>query len=133
MRSLAARVGWRGIEGLTVAMIRIDALWLCSQPQDMRAGADRLLTVVVNTLGEARAHHGYLFANARASRLKLLVHDGFGVWCATRRLHAGRFIWCTPSPGADSPALQLSAQQFEALALGLPWQRLGELSTIRRC
>lgn len=22
-------------------MIRIDALWLCTQPQDMRAGADR--------------------------------------------------------------------------------------------
>jgi transposase len=74
-------------------MIRIDALWLCSQPQDMRAGADRLLTVVVNTLGEAHAHHGYLFANARASRLKLLVHDGFGVWCATWRMHAGRFVW----------------------------------------
>jgi hypothetical protein len=29
--------------------------------------------------------------------------------------------------------VKLSAQQFEALALGLPWQRLGELSTIRRC
>ena len=64
----------------------------------MRVGADRLLTVVVNTLGEARAHHGYLFANARASRLKLLVHDGFGVWCATRRLHAGRFVWHTREP-----------------------------------
>jgi transposase len=114
-------------------MIRIDALWLCSQPQDMRAGADRLLTVVVNTLGEARAHHGYLFANARASRLKLLVHDGFGVWCATRRLHAGRFIWHIPEAGSTAPALQLSTQQFEALALGLPWQRLGELATIRRC
>ena len=37
-------------------MIRIDALWLCAQPVDMRAGADRLLTVVVNTLGEAHAH-----------------------------------------------------------------------------
>jgi transposase len=82
MRRLAARAGHSRVEGLTNAMIRIDALWLCSQPQDMRAGADRLLTVVVNTLGEARAHHGYLFANARASRLKLLVHDGFGVWCA---------------------------------------------------
>jgi transposase len=114
-------------------MIRIDALWLCSQPQDMRAGADRLLAVIVNTLGEAHAHHGYLFANARASRLKLLVHDGFGVWCATRRLHAGRFVWCAREPGAAAPVLQLSAQQFEALALGLPWQRLGELSTIRRC
>lgn len=114
-------------------MIRIDALWLCSQPQDMRAGADRLLAVVVNTFGEARAYHGYLFANARASRLKLLVHDGFGVWCSTRRLHAGRFVWCAREPGSAAPALQLSAQQFEALALGLPWQRLGELSTIRRC
>jgi transposase len=114
-------------------MIRIDALWLCSQPQDMRAGADRLLAVVVNTLGEACAHHGYLFANARASRIKLLVHDGFGVWCATRRLHAGRFIWHTREPGSAAPAVQLSAQQFEALALGLPWQRLGELSSIRRC
>jgi hypothetical protein len=60
------------------------------------------------------------------------VHDGFGVWCATRRLHAGRFIWCTREPGS-APALQLSAQQFEALALWLPWQRLGELSTIRHC
>ena len=117
-------------------MIRIDALWLCSRPQDMRAGADRLLTVVVNTLGEALAHHGYLFANARASRIKLLVHDGFGVWCATRRLHTGRFVWHTPeagSAGSASPALRLSTQQFEALALGLPWQRLGELATIRRC
>ncbi|MDE2367385.1 MAG: IS66 family insertion sequence element accessory protein TnpB [Burkholderiales bacterium] len=114
-------------------MIRIDALWLCSQPQDMRAGADRLLTVVVNTLGEARAHHGYLFANARASRLKLLVHDGFGVWCATRRLHAGRFVWHAAEAGSSAPALQLSTQQFEALTLGLPWQRLGELATIRRC
>lgn len=114
-------------------MIRIDALWLCARPVDMRAGADRLLTVVVNTLGEAHAHHGYLFANARASRLKLLVHDGFGVWCATRRLHTGRFVWHTPQAGAASHALQLSTQQFEALTLGLPWQRLGELATIRRC
>ncbi|MEJ8852512.1 hypothetical protein [Variovorax rhizosphaerae] len=36
-------------------MIRIDALWLCTQPQDMRAGADRLLAVVVNTVGQAQA------------------------------------------------------------------------------
>jgi len=83
----------------------------------MRAGADRLLRVVVNTLGEAHAHHGYLFANARASRLKLPVHDGFGVWCATRRMHAGRFVWHTPEAGSATPALQLSTQQSEALTL----------------
>ena len=108
-------------------MIRIDALWLCTQPQDMRCGAERLLAVVVNTVGCAQAHHGWLFANARATRIKLLVHDGCGVWCATRRLHAGRFVWHTPVAGAAgsaSPALQLSTQQFEALALGLPWLRI---------
>ena len=111
-------------------MIRIDTLWLYSQPQDMRAGADRLLSIVVNTVGAAHAHHGYLFANQRASRIKLLVHDGFGVWCATRRLHSGSFAW-TSAP-AGTAALQLTAQQFEALVVGLPWQRLPELQVICR-
>ena len=110
-------------------MIRIDTLWLCTQPQDMRAGADRLLNVVVNTVGQARAHHGYLFANARATRIKLLVHDGFGVWCATRRLNQGRFCW--PAPGtAAQPAL--TREQFQALVVGLPWQRLQQLQAITR-
>lgn len=59
-------------------MIRIDAVWLAVDPVDMSAGADRLLVRVVQVFGAARAHHGYLFANARASRIKLLVHDGFG-------------------------------------------------------
>jgi transposase len=112
-------------------MIRIDSLWLCAQPQDMRAGAERLLAVVVNTLGQARAHHGYLFANARATRVKLLVPDGFGIWCAARRLHAGRFVWLPAS--ADTPvALELSRTQFDALVLGLPWQRLPQLEMITR-
>jgi transposase len=115
-------------------VIRIDTLWLCTQPQDMRCGADRLLNVVINTVGQARAHHGYLFANALATRIKLLVHDGFGVWCATRRLHAGRFVWLDHGATAGSavPALQLTAQQFDALALGLPWQRLDEFGVISR-
>jgi transposase len=113
-------------------MIRIDALWLCTQPQDMRAGAERLLTTVVNTVGSAQAHHGYLFANARATRLKLLVHDGFGVWCATRRLHRGSFVWARRTEADGVVTLQLTAEQFEALTLGLPWQRLPELKVISR-
>lgn len=110
-------------------MIRIDALWLCCQPQDMRAGADRLLAAVVNSLGEARAHHGYLFANARGTRVKLVVHDGFGVWCATRRLNQGRFAW--PNAGVQ-PLPALTREQFEALVLGLPWQRLEQMRVITR-
>lgn len=112
-------------------MLRIDALWLCAQPVDMRAGAERLLAAVVTTLGEARAHHGYLFANARATRVKLLVHDGFGIWCAARRLHAGRFAWVRADI-AGPTALQLTREQFDALVIGLPWQRLPETELITR-
>ncbi len=74
-------------------MIPIDAMWLVVDAVDMRAGADRLLARVVEVFGAARAHHGYLFANARRTRVKLVVHDGFGVWCAARRLNQGRFVW----------------------------------------
>ena len=110
-------------------MIRIDTLWLSVEPTDMRSGAERLLARVVQVFGQATAHHGYLFANARASRLKLLVHDGFGVWCAARRLNAGHFAW--PREAASMP-LSLTQTQFDALIVGLPWQRLPEMSVITR-
>lgn len=108
-------------------MIRIDVMWLAAEPVDMRAGADRLIARVVEVFGAAHAHHGYLFANARGTRVKLVLHDGFGVWCAARRLNQGRFVW----PDATTGALpQLTPAQFDALVLGLPWQRLTQLQTL---
>ena len=38
-------------------MIRVDALWLATQPVDMRAGSERLLARVVQVFGAAQAHH----------------------------------------------------------------------------
>ena len=110
-------------------MIRIDAVWMAVDPVDMRAGADRLLARVVQVFGAARAHHGYLFANAGASRIKLLVHDGFGVWCAARRLNVGGFVWPRRTDAGAAP-LTLSCEQFDALVLGLPWQRLEQMKVI---
>jgi hypothetical protein len=47
---------------------------------DMRAGTETALARVVRVFGEARAHHAYLFANRRATRIKLLVTcPGFSV------------------------------------------------------
>ena len=112
-------------------MIRIDSLWLAVQPTDMRSGVERLLASVVQVFGSARAHHGYVFANARATRIKLLVHDGFGVWCAARRLNAGRFVWPREVGNATTP-MTLTQAQFDALVLGLPWQRLEQLHNITR-
>ena len=113
-------------------MIRIDAVWLAVEPVDMRAGADGLLARVVQAFGAARSHHGYLFANARATRIKLLVHDGFGVWCAARRLNQGRFVWPPRQDAATTSPLTLTQAQFDALVLGLPWQRLEHMQVITR-
>ena len=112
-------------------MIRIDSLWLAVEPMDMRAGAERLLASVVQVFGSAQVHHGYLFANARATRIKLLVHDGFGVWCAARRLNVGRFVWPREVSAAAAP-IALTQAQFDALVLGLPWQRLAQMQVITR-
>jgi transposase len=108
-------------------MIRIDAVWLATEPVDMRAGPDRLLALVVAVFGAAQAHHGYLFANARGTRLKLLVNDGFGIWCAARRLHEGRFIWAALT---TDRGVALTRLQFDALIVGLPWSRLEEMQSI---
>ena len=108
-------------------MIRVDALWLACEPFDMRAGTETALRRVVAVFGEARPHHAYLFSNRRATRMKMLVHDGIGVWLAARRLNRGGFVW--PQDRGDT--LTLSREQFDALVLGLPWQRLGEAGVIR--
>lgn len=74
-------------------MIRVDAVWMAVEPLDMRAGTEAALAKVVAVFGAARPHHAYLFANRRANRMKVLVHDGIGVWLAARRLNAGKFAW----------------------------------------
>lgn len=106
-------------------MIRIEAVWLCTTPMDMRAGSDTALARVVQVFGAARPHHAYVFANKRSTRLKVLVHDGIGVWLAARKLHQGRFIW---SDGAQQQSL--TREQLDALVLGLPWQRVGPAGVI---
>ena len=109
-------------------MIRIDAVWMAVEPLDMRAGVNTALGRVVKVFGEARAHHAYLFANRRANRMKVLVHDGIGIWLCARRLHQGSFCW---SPIGAGSTLSLSTEQLRALVIGLPWYRLAENATIR--
>jgi transposase len=116
-------------------MIKIEAVWLAVAPLDMRAGTEAALARVVSVFGAARPHHAYLFANRRANRMKVLVHDGISVWLAARRLHSGKFVWPgpvgAPSWPLDSGAtLTLTRAQLDALVLGLPWQRLGEAGVI---
>ena len=105
-------------------MIRIDAVWLALGASDLRGGIDALLGRVVHGFASgAQAHHAYVFANRRADRLKILVYDGTGLWLCTRRLQDGGFAW----PREASGTLGLTREEFDWLAAGLPWQRLGAL------
>jgi transposase len=109
-------------------VIRIDAVWLAVEPLDMRAGTESALARVVRVFGEARAHHAYLFANRRANRIKMLVHDGIGIWLCARRLHQGRFIWTRSGSGLR---LAITHDQLQALVIGLPWCRMDANASIR--
>ena len=66
------------------AMIRMNEVWLATEPLDMRAGPDTALARVVQVFGSARPHCAYLFANKRGNRMKVLIHDGLGIWLCAR-------------------------------------------------
>ena len=83
---------------------------------------------VVKVFGAAHPHHAYLFTNSRGNRMKVLVHDGFGIWLASRRLNAGKFNWGVHHNG---DAVSLTHEQLDALVLGLSWQKLGSNAVIK--
>ena len=107
-------------------MIRVDALWLSVEPLDMRAGMETILARVVQVFGAAMPHQADLFANRRGNRMKVLVHDGHGIWLAHRRLNQGRFHW-----RAGVGTVELNRAQFDALILGLPWEPLANGGVIQ--
>ena len=90
-------------------MIRIDAIWLATEPMDMRAGTETALARVIAVFGAAQPHCAYLSANRRTTRIKVLVHDGLGVWLATRRLTQGKFHWPSSLHGAQ---MKFSSEQL---------------------
>lgn len=83
---------------------------------------------VVKAFGEAHAHHAYLFTNKRRNRMKVLVHDGYGIWLLARRLHEGQFHWLKADPLCSR--VLLSEIQWQSLVIGLPWQQIDTHQTI---
>jgi transposase len=64
-----------------------------------------------------KAITAWRFANRRANRMKILVHDGIGIWLAARRLNQGRFVW---PPHGLGHQVALTHEQLQALVIGLP-------------
>lgn len=93
------------------SLIRIDSICLATESMEMRAGTETALTKVI---GAAKPHCAYLLANRRANRMKVLLHDGFGIWLAARRLNQGKFHWPGIRQGLE---LELNTEQPQALVL----------------
>jgi len=108
-------------------MIRIDEIWLSTQHMDMRAGMDTAMAQVVRAFGYIKPHCAYLFCNKRGHRMKVLVHDGLGIWLCARRLEQGKFHWAQVHQGET---VALSPEQLQALIQGLPWQRIGRQQVV---
>lgn len=102
-------------------MIRIDAIWLATEPMDMRAGTETALARVVGVRCGKAALRLSICQSSRDSN-EVLVHDEIGVWLAARRLNKGKFHWAGVRQGSE---VQLDSEQLQALVLGLAWQRVG--------
>ncbi|MFX6709547.1 IS66 family insertion sequence element accessory protein TnpB, partial [Acinetobacter baumannii] len=63
----------------------------------------------------------------RGHRMKVLVHDGLGIWLCARRLEQGKFHWAQVHQGEN---VALSPEQLQALIQGLPWQRSGRQQVV---
>ena len=77
---------------------------------------------VLRAFGYIKPHCAYLFCNKRVHRMKVLVHDGLGMWLCARRLEQGKFHWAKVHQGET---VALSPEQLQAVIQGLPWQRIG--------
>uniref|UniRef100_UPI000829A23B transposase n=1 Tax=Marinobacterium profundum TaxID=1714300 RepID=UPI000829A23B len=71
-------------------MIRIDEIWLATEPLDMRAGPDTALARVVAVFGAAKPHYDSPFAHLRSHPMSLPVHDALLLLTATPRLAPGQ-------------------------------------------
>ncbi|WP_205341685.1 IS66 family insertion sequence element accessory protein TnpB [Denitrificimonas caeni] len=57
------------------------SFWICGLGEILR------LARVVQVFGSTRPHCAFLFANKRGNRMKVLIHDGLGIWLCARRLN----------------------------------------------
>ena len=74
-------------------------VWLATGHTDMRKGFDGLALLVQETL-ERDPHGGHLFVfrGRRGSLIKVLWHDGQGLYLYAKRLERGRFVWPSTAP-----------------------------------
>jgi transposase len=94
---------------------------VATKPVDFRRGADGLVALVRETLGQDPFSGTiFVFRSKRADRVKIVAWDGSGLVLFWKRLEHSTFRW---PPIADG-MMRLTAAQLAALVDGMDWSRL---------
>jgi len=95
-------------------------IFVCSAPVDLRHGFDRLAQTARERVGTDPMSGGalFVFANKRATRLKVLWFEKNGFCLLYKRLHQAVFE--LPVAGVGSASVHIDAQALAKLLAGVP-------------
>ena len=94
---------------------------VATRPVDFRRGADGLVALVRETLGQDPFSGAiFVFRSKRADRIKIVAWDGSGLVLFWKRLEQGAFRW----PPITDGVMRLTSAQLAALLDGMDWSRL---------
>ena len=101
---------------------------VATKPVDFRRGAEGLVALVRETLGEDPFSGTiYVFRSKRADRVKMVAWDGTGLVLLWKRLESGAFKW----PPITDGVMRLTSAQLAALVDGMDWSRLHARDIVR--
>ena len=94
-------------------------VWLAAGHTDMRMGFDGLALLVQETLKrDPHSGHLFVFRGRHGGLIKILWHDGQGMYLFSKRLERGRFLW----PSSADGVVTISAAQLGYLLEGIDWR-----------
>lgn len=102
-------------------------IFVAVEALDMRLGFNGLYAWVQSALHQEPTNgHWFVFLNKRRNRLKILTHDGSGLWLLCKRLERGTFA----APLAEGKSVSLRPEELLLLLHGIEstsrrnWQRM---------
>ena len=95
-------------------------IFVCTEPVDMRQGFDRLAQRARDVVGQDPQRGGalFVFANKRASRIKVLWFERNGFCMLYKRLH--RAVFELPLAGAGTASVHIDSAGLSKLLAGRP-------------
>lgn len=107
-------------------------IFVCPEPVDMRKGFDRLIQTARERVGRDREAGDtlFVFANRRATRLKLLWFERNGVYLLYKRLH--RAVFELPAAAVGSLSVHIDGAALAKLLAGVPREERAAKKTLRR-